>query len=435
MIARSPPLLLIGLVAALWLVARLLFVAGEEYVDGTGAPISLEEWLYPDMAMSVPVPSKLMPWNFPSVDMPPMDYAPPPVNGRAHPAGVQVAGTGGKWTAKTPALLLFDVHRAETLAAKNGLPPLSAMAMLAGGPGLAAGHGLAGGAGMASDTLPQQYRVMLAHLMSPTRLANRRAAFAMAAANGQGAHQRMDISATPPGMDGGAQRRRWLASLWAFYRPEGGSGNAAAATGAGAGTGPALLGGSQWGARVAVSVGRSGQAEGFARVASAGRNAHGVEGAVGVAVRPFSGVPIQVVAERRQRLAGQDGRSAFAAYAVGGVSDAPITAGWRIDGYGAAGIVGARQQDLFAQGQMRVTHDVIKLGGLRISGGAGGWAGAQRGAARADIGPTIDARLDNQRAQAGGLVGNTRLSIDWRQRVAGQAAPTSGIAITLGSDF
>ena len=411
MIARSPPMLLIGLIAVLWLVLRLVFVAGEKYIDGPMTPISLEEWLYPDMSTSVPLPSKLMPWNFPSVDMPPLANA--QMGGRRGMSPVDDDGDGEQPLALSRAALAPTGAALSARALQIALPVNGPRAELQNG-----------------DTLPRQYQVMLAHLLSPTRLSNRRSTFLMA---GDGGAQMANagIGASRDSAVSMARTRNWLVALWAYYRPDALSIDAPIPSG----NGPAQLGGSQLGGRAAVRLGQRGQGEAFMRIVSAGRQMRDAEGAIGVAMRPISRVPVQLVAERRQRLAGQDGRSAFATYAVGGVSDAPVAAGWRIDSYGAAGIVGARQRDLFAQGQIRVTHDVVRLGGLRISGGAGGWAGAQAGASRADIGPTIDARLDNQRADASGLVGSPRLSIDWRQRVTGQAAPTSGLAITLATDF
>ena len=63
---------------------------------------------------------------------------------------------------------------------------------------------------------------------------------------------------------------------------------------------------------------------------------------------------------------------------------------------------------------------------LRLGGGA--WGGAQDGAKRVDVGPT--ATLD---LPVGGV--NTRLSADYRFRVAGDAAPDSGAAITFSAGF
>ena len=65
---------------------------------------------------------------------------------------------------------------------------------------------------------------------------------------------------------------------------------------------------------------------------------------------------------------------------------------------------------------------------LILSVGAGLWGGAQPGVSRIDIGPQIVARI---------AVAETslRVSAEWRQRVAGDAAPASGPSVTVGFDF
>jgi hypothetical protein len=60
--------------------------------------------------------------------------------------------------------------------------------------------------------------------------------------------------------------------------------------------------------------------------------------------------------------------------------------------------------------------------------GAGAWAAAQPHVSRVDIGPHAELRLP--------LPGtNASLAADWRFRVAGNARPGSGPALTLAADF
>lgn len=56
------------------------------------------------------------------------------------------------------------------------------------------------------------------------------------------------------------------------------------------------------------------------------------------------------------------------------------------------------------------------------------WAGGQKGAARLDFGPTIGTDVK---------VGETmiRVDADWRLRVAGDARPALGPALTLSTSF
>lgn len=65
---------------------------------------------------------------------------------------------------------------------------------------------------------------------------------------------------------------------------------------------------------------------------------------------------------------------------------------------------------------------------VRLSLGAGAWGGAQEGAHRVDLGPTM--RLD---VTLGAVP--ARISLDWRERVEGDAGPGSGAAVTLSTRF
>jgi hypothetical protein len=56
------------------------------------------------------------------------------------------------------------------------------------------------------------------------------------------------------------------------------------------------------------------------------------------------------------------------------------------------------------------------------------WGGAQRGAARLDVGPAASLSLPIADR-------NLRLSFEYRRRVAGRAAPGSGPVLAIGSDF
>ena len=213
---------------------------------------------------------------------------------------------------------------------------------------------------------------------------------------------------------------RWSAAAWLAFR----DGTTGAST-ASASPSP-LLGGSQAGARVAYRLTGSGRTQAYGRVVTAGRRMDGAEAALGLDWQPHPSLPLRLAMERRQQVIGADARSAFAVFAVAGVSDRALPAGWRLDGYGAAGVVGAHQRDRFAEGSLRVSRPVATWGRAHISAGAGSWAATQPGVSRVDVGPTMTLRLDGVAP---------RLSLDWRQRVAGSAAPDSGLALTLATDF
>ncbi len=208
-------------------------------------------------------------------------------------------------------------------------------------------------------------------------------------------------------------RSRWSASAWLLARPDG----------APAALAPAgLLGGSQAGGRLLYRL-NGDPARPFAIAArvSGPLRGPGAEAALGVDWRPFARLPVHFLAERRQGLDG-DGRSAFAALLHGGAS-AALPANGRLDVYAQAGAVGLTRRDLFVDGAARIG---LPLGPVEIGGGV--WAAAQPGAARLDAGPHVSLPLRSRDA-------NLRLSADWRFRLAGEAAPGSGPALTLATDF
>jgi hypothetical protein len=132
---------------------------------------------------------------------------------------------------------------------------------------------------------------------------------------------------------------------------------------------------------------------------------------------------VRLLAERRQAI-GQDGRSAFALLAHGGVSDRPLVGPVTLDAYGQAGMVGLSSRDAFADGAVRLGLPVAE----GFSLGIGAWGAAQPGTSRLDAGPQASYRLP-------GFGANMRLSAEWRVRVAGDAVPGSGPALTLSADF
>jgi hypothetical protein len=96
--------------------------------------------------------------------------------------------------------------------------------------------------------------------------------------------------------------------------------------------------------------------------------------------------------------------------------------------YGQAGYVGGYAASAFADGQARITRPVAAIGSANIRLGAGLWGGAQKGAARVDMGPSAELVLPLGR-------GTAHLKADWRLRVAGQAKPGSGPTLTLSAGF
>lgn len=179
------------------------------------------------------------------------------------------------------------------------------------------------------------------------------------------------------------------------------------------------LGGSQAGARLTYNFDRR---LALSIRSSSPAGGRGGEVAGGLRVTPLPGLPLSLTAERRQaigRLGG--GRSAFALFAEGGLYQRPIGWGFNLDAYAQAGVVGARRRDLFADGAFTLTRPLFR----QLSGGFGMWGGVQPGLYRVDAGPRLTYQVRR----------NVRVHVDWRQRLAGNAEPGSGPALTLAADF
>jgi hypothetical protein len=216
------------------------------------------------------------------------------------------------------------------------------------------------------------------------------------------------VAPTRPRLD------RLQMSMWAMLRPQqAGIGGPQSLASAGS------LGGSQAGARLIYNFTRQIAAT-FRSSSDVGRR--GGEIAGGVRVQPLGGIPLWITAERRQRI-GQygGGRSAFALFFEGGLWDRPMPLHFLLDTYVQAGMVGVRSRDKFVDGGLTLTRPVYK----NFSAGLGLWGGAQPGVYRVDAGPRISMRVRK----------NVRVHFDWRQRLAGNASPGSGPAVTLAGDF
>lgn len=221
-----------------------------------------------------------------------------------------------------------------------------------------------------------------------------------------------------------AAHQRWSFTGWAFLRAGGG-------------------GTVQPGAVTAPSYGAS-QAGGVLRYRLAPRSAHAPtaylrattalahsgdrELAAGLSLRPLAAVPLTLMAEGRvsDRTGGLVVRPAVLA-----VSEFPpldLPRGFRAESYFQAGQIGSPGATAFADGQVRLTGKIGPVGRGAVRLGAGTWGGIQRGAARLDLGPT--AQVDLPLGE-----GSARLALDYRVRVAGDASPGTGLALTLSTGF
>lgn len=217
--------------------------------------------------------------------------------------------------------------------------------------------------------------------------------------------------------------RRWRADAWVAWRPGGGS------PGAGSAAVP-LYGASQAGAvlRYDLAPGSRHRPAAYARVVSALAGSRDGDVAAGLAARPLPPVPLTAHVE--VRLSRSAGGTALrpAAFVAAGFDEAPLPLGMLGRGYAQAGYVGGRGATAFADGSLVAGRRLLRRGDTVLEAGAGLWAGAQRGAARLDVGPSAGLRFP-----LGG--GTGRIAVDYRLRAAGNAAPASGVALTLSAGF
>lgn len=228
----------------------------------------------------------------------------------------------------------------------------------------------------------------------------------------------------PVGREPAQRTRRWSGDAWLLLR----EGSQAALSGT---TSPATYGASQAGAviRYRLAPASDHRPAAYLRATAALGGMRDRQAAAGISARPFARVPIVAAAEVRLTDQGGGNRARPAIMAVTELPQFPLPAGFRGEAYAQAGWVGGRNATAFADGQMRAERAVAKIGRGELRAGGGVWGGAQKGAARLDIGPSATlgvAVSDNAAA---------RVAVDWRLRVAGDARPGSGPALTLSAGF
>lgn len=173
-----------------------------------------------------------------------------------------------------------------------------------------------------------------------------------------------------------------------------------------------------------LNPGAPGRAAFYGRFSAALDNPASPEAALGVSWQPVRTIMITFAAERRIAV-GNGARNANALLAVGGFGPTQLLPGLEGEAYAQGGVVGFRARDLFADGKLSLLTPIAKSS-LKLGASVSG--GAQPTVERLDIGPELQMRLPLPRMAA-------RMSVEWRARVAGRAAPPSGLAVTLGADF
>lgn len=228
------------------------------------------------------------------------------------------------------------------------------------------------------------------------------------------------------GQDGVPPASRWSADGWLHYR-------GGLAEQAGRSRAPvSRYGGSQLGLVLRRVLGEAQRGPvAFARLAgSLGADKSGYrEIAGGLSVRPLRSLPVSLVGEGRLQQSDGSTHLRPGIAVVTGLTPIDLPGGWRAELYGQAGYVAGRDATGYFDGQAFVDRSIVGAeDAMQVRAGAGAWAGGQADAQRLDIGPSASARIP----LGGGAV---RVSIDWRLRIAGHAAPGSGPALTLATGF
>jgi len=191
-----------------------------------------------------------------------------------------------------------------------------------------------------------------------------------------------------------------------------------------------VYGGSQAGLLVRYSLAPEGLGDTafFVRAVRALDRSHDGDLAAGLAVRPLGKLPATIHGEVRLSSLGGKVEVRPAAFVAAGFDEQLGARGIASRGYVQAGYVGGRDATGFVDGSVVTEAHVLPLSEPRLTAGAGAWGGVQRGTGRLDVGPTASMNLRLGDAKA-------RLSADYRFRVAGNAAPAAGAAITLSAGF
>lgn len=230
------------------------------------------------------------------------------------------------------------------------------------------------------------------------------------------------------GWSGAQAPDRWSADAWGFWR----QGSASAPISQGR---VPIYGASQVGAIIQFrpALGIGGDIKLFARGYRALVNRGETEVSMGVSTRPLRAVPLRAFTEMRYIEGPFLSEWRPSAFVITELPRQNLPGSIELEAYGQAGWVGGSFATPFVDGQMTLVREVASFAGskntpVRLSLGGGAWGGAQQDASRIDMGPHM--RVEWQMGSV-----PARLSVDWRERISGDAAPDSGLAATLSTSF
>ena len=233
--------------------------------------------------------------------------------------------------------------------------------------------------------------------------------------------------AAPPATLATTAAPRWSGDGWLLVRR--GSGGLAAASGF-----PAY-GASQAGGviRYALAPDSPHSPQAYLRLSRAIGGFDESEAAAGLSARPFASVPLRLLGEARVQRGRGGTRVRPAASLVSELQPVRLPLGITGEVYAQVGYAGApvgskRGATPFFDVQAVADRKLASAGPAELRLGAGAWSGGQKGAARLDLGPRASLRLDTAPARS-------RLALDWRFRVVGDARPGSGPTLTFSAGF
>lgn len=285
------------------------------------------------------------------------------------------------------------------------------------GPLLAAGHQLMWMASLAKVTVPQELAAYVGRGMPSPLSASVQGVQAL---GGQSTPAALAPVAFSPGL-GQGRADRWSADAWMMMRQERAGIPA---------SGLPRYGGSQAGAvlRYHLAPHSGHQPIAYLRTTSALGAISENEAAFGVAARPLARLPVMVGVEGRAYRANRETSFRPAALAYTQLPPFSLPLGATGEAYLQGGYVGGKYKTAFVDGQVRADRPLARIAGTEVRIGGGIWGGAQKGSQRLDIGPGATAAFD-----LGGVP--SRLSMDYRFRVLGDAEPGSGPAFTVAAGF
>lgn len=215
--------------------------------------------------------------------------------------------------------------------------------------------------------------------------------------------------------------RRWSADGWVLWR----HGSDAPLV-----AGQPSYGRSQAGALLRGDLGLPGDVlpQAYLRVTSTLEGVQEREAAIGVSARPVRAVPLRLAAEGRVSDRPDAAELRAAVVAISEIPPFDLPGGLTGETYAQAGYVTGTAATPFIDAQARVQRAIIRGETIRLEAGGGIWGGAQEGSSRLDIGPSASLRFRLGDGQG-------RVSAEYRFRVAGDAAPASGPALTLTAGF